>query len=208
MDEPRIEFASPVDWPRARPRTALRKDALWRHDGRRVTFDIALGRLREQIRAVTPNGKHWRMRELTLSTNFDLRNDGRFRRDRGAPADPGVAFFFELDGEPHVLACDRWNTVADNVAAIAAHIDSLRGQERWGVADMRQAFAGHVALPAPEQWWQVLGIDRDATLDQVNTAYRTLAKRTHGDTGGSDAAMSRLNVARDAATTAIGDAAR
>ncbi len=107
MSAPQIEFAYPVDWPTARPRTALRKDALWRHDGRRINFDMSVNRLIEQVRSVTGSGQPWRMLELTLSTNYQLRVDGRPRRDRGTPTDPSVAFFFELDGAPHVLACDR-----------------------------------------------------------------------------------------------------
>ena len=199
MIEPMIEFAFPTAWPTARPKTpvAERKPALWRHEGRRILFDIAVSRLREEVGRVTKPGEPWRMRELTLSTNFALRVDGRPRRDRGVPEDPSAAFFFELDRSPHVLACDRWDSVPDNIAAIAAHIEALRGQERWGVSDMRQAFAGHVALPAPEQWWQVLGVSSDAGREAIARAYRELARSAHPDSGGSDAAMSRLNRARD-----------
>jgi DnaJ-domain-containing protein 1 len=109
-----------------------------------------------------------------------------------------VAFYFELDGEPHVLACDRWATGPDNIAALAAHIEALRGQERWGVADIRQAFAGHVALPAPEQWWQVLGVTPDATPGQIDAAWRERMANAHPDrAGGSNNAAARLNHARD-----------
>jgi len=196
MSEPQIEIVYPVDWPIARPKTTSRQSALWRHQGGRVNFDVALRRLREQVRAVTKASQQWRMRELTLSTNYQLRVDGRPRRDRGQPADPSVAFFFEIDGEPHVLACDRWDTVADNVAAIAAHIEALRGQERWGVANMKQAFAGHVALPAPEQWWQVLGVKPDATREQIDAAWREKMGDAHPDRGGSEEEAKRLNWAR------------
>lgn len=199
MPEPQIEFAYPVAWPPGRPRTPdwQRKDALWRDGGGRVTFDVAVARLREQVRAMTRSGQDWRVLEQTLSTNFELRMDGRPRRDRGSPQDPGAAFYFELDDQPHVLACDRWRTVADNIAAIAAHIEALRGQERWGVADMKQAFAGHVALPAPEQWWQVLGLKPDATAAQIDAAWRTKIADAHPDRGGSEAAAARINRARD-----------
>ena len=91
MSAPQIEFAFPVDWPRGRPKTPRRKEALFRSDGRRITFDTALRRLREQVTLVTPNGRDWRILEQTLSTNFELRSDGRPRRDRGVPADPSVA---------------------------------------------------------------------------------------------------------------------
>jgi DnaJ-domain-containing protein 1 len=103
-----------------------------------------------------------------------------------------------------VLACDRWDRIEDNIAAIAAHIEALRGQERWGVADMKQAFAGHVALPspsqsAPEQWWQVLGVRSDASSGEVDRAYRDKMSSAHPDLGGSEAAAQRLNWAREEA---------
>ena len=180
---------------------ARRKAATSRPCGRaagRLNFDQAVGRLREQVNAITKPGENWRARELTLSTNFELRSDGRPRRDRRRPLDQAVAFFFELDGEPHALACDRFDRIEDNIAAIAAHIEALRGQERWGVADMKQAFAGHVALPAPEQWWQVLGVVPNASPDEIDRAWRDKAKDAHPDReGGSDAAMARLNRARE-----------
>lgn len=196
MSEPRIEIAHPTDWPVGRPKARWREPAKWRHQGGRVTFDVALRRLREQVNLVTKSGQSWRMRELTLSTNYQLRADGRPRRDRGHPADPSVAFFFELDGKPHLLACDRWDTVADNIAAIAAHIEALRGQERWGVATLEQSFAGHLALPAPEQWWQVLGVTSSATHAEIDAAWKSKILDAHPDRGGSEQEAARLNWAR------------
>lgn len=208
MPAPQIEFAYPVDWPVGRPRTESwkRKPALFNSGGKALLFDQAVARLAQQVQAVTPRGHSSRMLELTLSTNFELRADGRPRRDRGTPSDPGVAFFFELDGKPHLLACDRWDTIAGNIAAIAAHIEALRGQERWGVATLHEAFAGHVALPAPEQWWQVLGLTAAAPVELIQRRYRELARRAHPDTGGSEAAMARLNAARDEGLKARGAA--
>lgn len=197
MADPQIEFAYPCAWPLGRPKTASRQAAAWRHAGGRVNWDVAIGRLREQVNAMTRPGRSWRVLEQTLSSNYELRLDGRPRRDRGAPADPSVAFYFELDGQPHVLACDRWNTVPDNIAAIAAHIEALRGQERWGVADLKQAFAGHVALPAPEQWWQILGVSSSASIAEIDAAWRAKIHAAHPDRGGSNDAAARLNQARD-----------
>lgn len=172
MTTPTIEFAYPVAWPAGRRRTpaAGRKPALWKHQGGAMTFDVAMKRLRDQVNAMTRQGQDWRVLEQTLSTNFELRTDGRPRRDRGAPADPGVAFFFELDGKPHVLACDRWSTVQDNIAA----------------------------LPPPERWWQVMKVSANATCEQINAAWRALARDAHPDRpNGSHGAMARLNTARD-----------
>lgn len=199
MAAPQIEFAYPTNWPVGRPRTPWgeRKSTPFRHRGGSLLFDQAVRRLQEQTELVSQRGQRWRMRELTLSTNFELRADGRPRRDRGTPSGPDVAFFFELDGKPHLLACDRYDTIPGNIAAIAAHIEALRGQERWGVATLHEAFAGHVALPAPEQWWQVLGVGMQATAAEINEAYRKKARTAHPDAGGSAAEMARLNAARD-----------
>jgi len=138
-----------------------------------------------------------RARSVILSTNVELRLDGMPRSDRSPPADPGVALYFRLNGRDTVLACDKWDRVADNIVAIAKHIEALRGQDRWGVGTLEQAFAGYQALPAPEQWWQVLGVSEHATADQINAAWRDQARTAHPDHGGSDAAMARLNSARD-----------
>lgn len=203
MSAPQIEMGYPLSWVAGRPRTfgIDRKEALWRQDGRRLTLTSARRRLNEQTEMMTRHGENWRITEMVLSTNICFtasgsRDQNVSRRD---PDDPGVAFYFKLDGQPHSLACDRWDTVQDNIAAIAAHIEALRGQERWGVADLKQAFAGHVALPAPEQYWQILSIDRNATKDEINAAWREKMRAAHPDRGGSDEAAARLNWARDEA---------
>jgi hypothetical protein len=91
MGAPQITFAYPTNWPLGRPHTPVRKPALFNSGGKPLLFDYALGRLQRQSEAVTRRGQTWRMREMTLSTNFELRADGRPRRDRGTPTDPSVA---------------------------------------------------------------------------------------------------------------------
>src|SRR5687767_8447881 len=72
---------------------------------------------------------------ITLSTNLELRLDGRPRGDQ-RPADPGVAIYFRFKKRPTVFACDTFNTVAGNIAAIAAHIEALRRIDRYGVGSL------------------------------------------------------------------------
>lgn len=143
-------------------------------------------------------------RDIVLSTNVELNLNGDPRGDRARPADVGVACYFKLKGRDTVLACDKWLRVEDNIVAIAKHIDALRGQERWGVGTIEQAFTGYQALPAPEQWWQVLGLAESASLADIDAAYRAKARAAHPDSGGSDAAMARLNAARDQGRKARG----
>ena len=141
-----------------------------------------------------------------LSTSQKLRIDGTPRSDLAEPADVGAAVYFTLDGKARVLACDRWTRVADNIAAIAQHIDALRRIERYGIGDLNQAFAGYAALPPiggtqGGDWRAELGFapGEVATIEKVDAQYRALLVLRHPDRGGSHDAVVRLNLARDAA---------
>lgn len=143
-------------------------------------------------------------RAITLSTNVELRLDGLPRSGQREPDDPGVAIYFSLQGKPIALACDKWDRVADNIAALAKHIDAMRGMDRWGVGSLSQAFAGYAALPAPDlrrPWWLVLGVPSSAGTEEIEAAYRELAKRFHPDVNPNGAAaMAEINAARDEAS--------
>lgn len=139
-----------------------------------------------------------------LSTNVAVRLDGLPRSGQGEPTDPGAAVYFRLKNKPLCLACDRWTRVADNIAAIAQHIDALRRIDRYGIGTMEQAFAGYTALPpdAATDWWIILGVTADAPIDVIEKAFRDKAMLAHPDRGGRLEDMARLNTARDAARRA------
>ena len=160
----------------------------------KVTGNEATGRLERQIELLGGEG-------ATLSTNIRLRLDGRPDSRLEDPSDPGAAIYFRFKGKATVLACDSYVRVADNIAALAAHIDALRRIERYGVGTIEQALAGYKALPADTaaNWRTVFGFGAKSrpSADQVDTAYKTAAKQHHPDLGGSDMAMAHLNRARD-----------
>lgn len=149
-------------------------------------------------------------RDVILSTNVELTTYGEPRSGRRPPEDPGAAVYFRLSGKDRVLACDSWTTVAGNIAAIAAHIDCIRGIDRYGVGTLEQAFAGYDALPPPgannrPPWRKVLDLADPVSPDAVQAAYRSKARQFHPDLpGGSHEAMAMLNEARDAALREIG----
>ena len=189
--------AYPLQWPTGWPRARFRQRAPFGTTGRSrsgskeaLTVADARSRLQEQVDLLVAKG-------VTLSTNIELRLDGLPRSGMPEPRDVGAALYFTLNRKQTVLACDKWDRVADNIAAIAKHIEALRGIDRWGVGTAAQAFAGYQMLAAPEQWWQVLGVSQNATRDEIQRAYREKARTAHPDAGGNDAAMSRLNAARD-----------
>jgi hypothetical protein len=132
-----------------------------------------------------------------LSSNLSLKRDGLPYAGQKEPEDRGIAVYFTLRNQPFCFACDRWDKTADNVQAIRHTIAALRGIERWGTGDMvQQAFSGFVALPSPESPYDVLGVKRGATPDEIDAAYKQKARFAHPDAGGSTEAMQRLNDAR------------
>lgn len=194
--------AHPLTWPVGRERTP-REDRKMADFGkrdsapaggyrylRRLTIAQALDRLHSEVGAFTRAGRPWRIKpeDMVVSTNIRTRRDGLPYSNEPEPKDPGVAVYFELDGEPYCLACDRWTRVADNIAAVAAHLGALRGIERWGVGDLRQAFAGYAALPPPDapDWRDV--------LDPADPegSYRRLRAAAHPDRGGSAEEFQRV----------------
>lgn len=135
-----------------------------------------------------------------VSSNLKMRNDGLPYSQQSEPAAPGVAVYFRLSGKDRTLACDQWTRAADNIASIAAHIECLRGIDRYGVGTVDQAFAGYAALPpSAEDWRSVFGLTGTPAWAMVEARFMALAKEHHPDRGGDPAAMAKLNAARDAA---------
>lgn len=197
--------ANPLQWPEGfeRTRPGLRERARFgRRDrgySQQLTVHQAIGRLMEEIRAFTRVGHDWRIDPdaVVISCDLRMRQDGLPYSSASEPEDSGVAIYLELDGEPHVFPCDRWDRVADNIAAVAAHLSAMRGIERWGVGDLRRAFAGFAALPpgtgesfgaATPPWWQVLELSGpDVSRHEIVGAHRRLRSRYHPDRATGDA---------------------
>jgi hypothetical protein len=87
--------------------------------------------------------------------------------------------------------CDKWDSIRDNLHAVAKTIEALRGVERWGTGEMVDAaFAGFTAIPASatagipvrprRPWYEVLG-------EVVEAAGKAMQSKTHPDAGGSEA---------------------
>lgn len=209
----------PLYWPKGHQRTPERERQHARFGKRsqnvrgykstkNLTTAQAIDRLFKEISAFTRYGRTYRIDPscVVLSTNVHTRKDGRPYSNAREPEDTGVAVYFDLDGRPHCLPCDHWTRVADNTAAIAAHLGAMRGMERWGVGDITAHFQGFAMLPAPDavpNWWEVLRIPARSGIKTAENAFRSLAKEAHADTGGSDVAMRRLNAAVDAARDAL-----
>jgi hypothetical protein len=147
-------------------------------------------------------------RDVILSTNLELRNDGLPRSGQRVPADPGAAVYWRDGAEQRCMASDQYQHIEDNIAALAATIEAMRAIERHGGAQiLNRAFAGFAALPAPTgaDWWDVLECRRDSSPEVVKAQYRRLASDNHPDRGGSDAKMTEINAAWTAAQRELGN---
>lgn len=159
-----------------------------------LTVSAALGRLSGELRRMGVLDGDW-----LVSSNMRVRLDGLPYSDQRRPDDPGVAVYFKLARKDRVLACDTWDRVADNIAAVAAHIEALRAIERYGVGSIDQAFAGYAALPAKgDTWRSALGFGPDDNVNAaaIDTAFKAKARTAHPDVGGSHEAMAALTTAR------------
>lgn len=179
----------------------------WGSHGGKMAVDLTVAVARKRlmneldaIRATSP----------VLSTDIELRIDGQPRSGR-EPNDPGVAVYFHLKGKPVVLPCDRWRTVAGNIAAVAAHIGAMRGMDRWGVGTMDNLFQGFLALPAPgilRPWRQVLGIldSEQVSANTIDQRRRQLALLHHPDRpSGNAERMAEINAAATEGLKEIGN---
>jgi DnaJ-domain-containing protein 1 len=166
--------AYPLTWATIYPRTPQHKRETARFE---VSFSTARDDLLNELRLIGA-------KNLVISSNVPLRQDGLPYAKYKEPDDSGIAVYFQIKDKSYALCCDRWLKVKDNLRAIGLHIAAMRGQQRWGVGSVEQAFAGYQALPpqvSERKWWEVLGVDVRASNDAVKTAYRKLARKYHPD---------------------------
>jgi len=185
----------PLCWPDGWPRTNNSKIT---HSSFRVTQDSAQNNLLAEL-------KRLGAKEIIISTNIRLRNDGLPYASQRPPEDKGVAIYFKYKKREMVFACDKYTIVGDNIHAIGKTIEALRGIERWGASDMlERAFTGFEALPSPDnaggaRWQDVLQVGNTYTLDEVERNFKLLAKEHHPDNDGNADQFDLLVKARDQA---------
>ncbi|NIJ89482.1 hypothetical protein FHR49_002283 [Xanthomonas campestris] len=188
--------ASPLSWPAGwkrtpagkRDKSRFRKSGRVRYPGqgestRVLSVAEGVDRVRLELQRMGIDAA-----DLVISTNLELRLDGLPRSNQRQPADPGVAVYwldrFDRTQPPKCMAIDRYDRVADNLAAVAATLEAMRAIERHGgAAILERAFAGFTALPAPAapSWREV--------LDPADPegSYRRLRSQHHPDRAGGDA---------------------
>jgi hypothetical protein len=195
----------PLSFPVSQPRTDSHKRKHAAFTTRRGGFSH-YGPTRKHSVAESANEleleiKRMQGKDMIISSNLKVKGNGLPYSGQKTPDDPGVAVYFKWKERDVVFACDRWLTDEDNLWAIVKHIEALRGQERWGVGSLDQAFAGYMALPDPDQkeWWEVLHVDKTASNEVIRQSYIQLAKQYHPDAGGDAIMFDQVQKAYDLA---------
>lgn len=139
-------------------------------------------------------------RNVVISSNYELRRDGRPRAGSRTPDDGGVAVYFTLESRPTVLACDRHSWAAENVRALAMAVKALSLVEKHGGGIIfERSMRGFATRSANGAWWSVLRVAETASREEIEAAFRELAREHHPDLGGSQEKMAELNAAREQA---------
>lgn len=161
----------PIGWPRSRKQTATFK----------VDYEVAEHELARELELLGATSAY-------ISTDQELRVDGRPRRDR-QPGSSAVAVYFVRKGQQLCIPCDKFYSVRDNLRAIGLTLQNIRQMERYGTSQTVEAtLSGFAALPAeaspnggPRAWYQVLQVSPDADPSVIRAAYRNLAAKYHPD---------------------------
>jgi hypothetical protein len=124
-----------------------------------------------------------------------------------------VKIVFDRAGKRYIRECQRWENSLDNLRAIGLQIEYLyRALEVLG-ADITETsfdiefdriFGGFLATPddtalllgdGKSPWYEVLGVQADATREAIRNAFRALSLVHHPDRGGNDEDFKRINEA-------------
>lgn len=160
----------PLLWPEGIKRTARAGSSQFR-----TSLPGAMKNVRESlIKFANDSGQ--KITGLQVTSNVGL---------MGKPSDPGIAVWFNWDGDMRCIAVDKYAKVEDNLQAIHHVIEARRTELRHaGIEIVRTTFKGfRTALPAPDaprHWSAVLGVDRNAGRDEVLAAWKAKVKQHTG----------------------------
>ena len=181
-----LSYTSPLNWPGARALNFSPRQS--RFSGHNLSDCLS-----EIISELSRFGAE----SAELSADWSLGVSGKPLVDlrRGGP----VVLRYYRDGQDFEIPICEYDSLLDNLWALAKVIEALRTMERHGGdAVTRMAESGFAALPAPDrEWWDVLGVKPDDDPIIVHAHYKVMAKATHPDVGGSEEAMAELNSAYD-----------
>ena len=126
-----------------------------------------------------------------------------------------VEVIFDRGGKRYTKTCSKWENSLDNLRAIQLSIEYLyRAVEIYGIESTEefnnlfdQTFIGIEAIPNDSvlmignatNWWEVLGIKKEANEKEIKNAYKSMARIHHPDSGGDAERFKKVREAFDKA---------
>ncbi|MGE8129133.1 DnaJ domain-containing protein [Methylobacterium sp. UNC300MFChir4.1] len=130
-----------------------------------------------------------------------VRPDGSLRTGR-VIAGPGAGAWLDSMPTGAVVELLRLCRIRDAAGAALLEPYLDRRAPGWrvdaeGDRDPRPRRPPHPGAMTQEQAYEILGLQRGATAEEIRSAHRSLMKRAHPDQGGSAEGAARVNAARD-----------
>ena len=195
MTSPTDRTAGEVDWPAKFERTPARERESTAKFS--VTFYEAVEETQAEL-LDRVGADNWR-----VSTAAPHRKKDGMPYANVTPDDPAVVIRWSKDGNQYAVACDHYDDWRDNARAIGLYIREKRKMSDRPVATGQSEFAtarlpsGDDATEAEPPAYAVLGVDKDASEQEIKEAYRERAKETHSDTGGNTETFKRVKRAKE-----------
>ncbi len=180
--------AYPLSWPEGWERAKRPKESRFGSYMNKPSINYGMIKVQDELRLL--GGKN-----LVISSNLKLRQDGLPYSSQRLPEDCGIAIYFEWKEEAMVIASDNYNKPGCNLWAIGKTVESMRGIERWGCSELlNRAFSGFKQLLEKSEivtnnWNDILGVSMNATKDEIIKAYKGKVKIYHPDKDTGDDKM-------------------
>lgn len=87
----------------------------------------------------------------------------------------------------------------ESASLLEAYLDRCHAdwREQMGARFQQETPSSHTSAITPEEAREILGVEKDASEQEIIHAHRRLMHKLHPDRGGSDYLASRINLAKD-----------
>lgn len=193
-----------IDWPHELPRTDTHERS--RTSKFQATLGQTVSEIRDSMRMIGPDD--WQAD--TASGGQYTHGDG-LPKNKANPDDPGFVLRWTKGGTPHVVACDAYVHLEDNVREVYRWLEETRLRGDRPVEHGGEAFAAAALPPGDEEAQgvvaggdpldgyeahEVLGVSPDAPERVVQVAFEEKVKEVHPDKGGDMEEYARVREAR------------
>jgi hypothetical protein len=189
---------SVLDWPRGFDRTEPANRE--RNNRFEASLRASIDDLEAELERLDVDD--WR---LSTDARHQKRNP-KYPYANASPDDPSAVVRWTMDGEQYAIACDAYSRLRDNVRTLYLYIREKRKMEQRPVVTGESEFANarlpsgdnSEAVVAQEPPHAILGVKRDAGVEEVKRAFRDRVQTVHPDHDGSEEEFRRVKNAKEA----------